>query len=106
MASLSLSDTGRYRLSVASRVGAAVFGGYALTTLVSLTGSIVLPKLTAAPPEPTVLAITDASFILYAALIIAAFSIKSVGRVWMFMILAAIPPGLVVLLLMPTGTGG
>jgi len=68
----------RYRLSVASRVVAAAVVGYAFTS----TATVLLALLWPLPRAEAVLAATMLSFMLYALVIVWAFSVKRVGHVW------------------------
>jgi Protein of unknown function (DUF3649) len=73
--SLSIND----RLAVASRVVAATVGGYAFANVVAVFLSYVLPMGRA----DAVLAMTLASFALYAAAVIWVFAARSVKRAWL-----------------------
>ena len=65
--------------ALVARLTAAVFGGYALAVSVSTCLALVLPMARA----DGVLTGLMASFIVYAAAVIWAFAVKSVGRmVW------------------------
>jgi hypothetical protein len=90
MSALARTDAARRRWSVASRAGAAVVGGYALTSLVTLALSLLLPAMGMARPE-ALLAATVASFPVYAAVIMAVFHARSAARAWMLLAAGAAP---------------
>jgi hypothetical protein len=89
----------RYRLSVASRVLAAALGGYALASALSVLLALIWPL----PQAQAVLASTMLSFALYAAAVIWVFSVRSVIRAWLGMLVPATLAGLVCWLLMAGG---
>jgi uncharacterized protein DUF3649 len=66
------------RLSVASRVVAAIAGGYAFANVVGIFLSRVLPL----PRADAVLAMTLLSFALYAAAVIWTFAARSARLAW------------------------
>jgi hypothetical protein len=70
------SATTRYRLSVTSRVLAAVFGAYALTSALTVLLALVSPI---APPK---MAAQLVSFPLYLCLVLWVFHARNVARVW------------------------
>jgi hypothetical protein len=47
------------------------------------------------------LATTMASFLVYAAIVMAVFHARSAVRAWMWLAVAAVPPGMVTALLLP-----
>ena len=67
------------RLSVLSRIAAAIFGGYALATVFSITLAGQLP----APMADAVLAATLLSFAVYAAAILWAFAARTARLAWL-----------------------
>lgn len=71
------------RLAVASRVAAAVLGGYAFATVVGVFLSRTLPMTRA----DAVLAATLASFGLYAVAAIWVFAARSATRAWLGLLL-------------------
>ena len=73
-----MSSTPQQRLSVASRVVAAVAGGYAFANVIGIFVSRVLPM----PRADAVLAMTLLSFALYAAAIIWTFAARSARLAW------------------------
>lgn len=92
--------TSRYRWSVASRVLAASVGGYGLVSLfaAALAMSLPMPRLEA------VITAVMVGFLAYAALIIAIFNIRSVTRIWIWLGVAAVPPAVVMVLLLTEAT--
>ena len=74
-------EDARYRRAVFSRILAAGLGGYAVTALATAALSVLLPKLSEATPAHAILAATLASFSLYTAIVILAFSIRSMARI-------------------------
>lgn len=95
------SPGARYRLSVASRVLAAVVGGYALTSLLNIALPLLLEKAGANLPQ-ALLWTMMASFLVWAAIIIGVFSIRSAARAWSWLAGSAVPLGLIVWLLLPS----
>ena len=73
---MNFSPSVRYRLSVASRVLAAIFGAYALTSAITVLLALVSPI---APPK---MAAQLMSFPVYLCLVLWVFHAKSVIRVW------------------------
>jgi len=75
-----------HRLTRIVRIGmrllGAVFGGYALTALTVASAGAVLARLGVARSEAVVLSAMP-GFVLYLALLLWAFSIKSVTRLWL-----------------------
>jgi len=67
------------RLAVTSRVAAAVVGGYAFANAVAIFLSHVLPI----PRASAVLAMTLASFGIYAAAVIFVFATRTALRAWL-----------------------
>lgn len=71
-----------YRWSVASRVAAAVFGGYGLTSAATVLLSLILPLSKA----NAVATASMLSFALYTLVIIWAFSARSATRAWVWIV--------------------
>jgi hypothetical protein len=71
----------RQRLSVTSRVLAALFGAYALTSALTVLLALISPI---APPK---MAAQLASFPLYLALVLWVFHARSVTRTWGWLVL-------------------
>lgn len=75
-----------------SRVLAASIGGYAVVSLLTVAWSLLLPL-----PRPTaVVAATMASFAVYAAVVMAVFSVRTATRAWLVLAAAALPAAVVV----------
>ncbi|MGP1717614.1 MAG: hypothetical protein ACTS9Y_10595 [Methylophilus sp.] len=94
---MKLSKLARYRLMVASRILAAIIGGYALTSALSVLLALLLPV---SRSEAT-LAATMLSFVLYAAVVLWVFAARSVMHIWLWLIGAALPSWLLCWWLMP-----
>jgi hypothetical protein len=92
--------TARRRWSIASRVLAAVVGGYALTSLLTLALPLGLAPLGVNQAQ-ALLAATTASFVAYAAIVMTVFHARSAARAWIGMTIAALPLAAIVLLLFP-----
>jgi len=92
-----------YRLAVASRILAATVGGYGLASLANIVAALLLGALGVNLPQ-ALLATTMASFLLYAAIVMAVFHARSAGRAWAWLVGAALPLGLLVLLFSERGT--
>ncbi|MGO4332982.1 DUF3649 domain-containing protein [Cupriavidus sp. 2TAF22] len=75
---MGLSRNGRYRLDVASRVVAAIGGGYVLAALATGLLAVVLPM----PPSEAVTTATLLSFSLYACAVLWVFAAGSALRAW------------------------
>ena len=90
----------RYRWPVVSRALAATLGGYALTSLLPLALSLLLPMAGGSQAE-AVLATTVSSFIAYAAIIMAVFHACGAARAWLWLVVAAVPPVIITALLLP-----
>lgn len=75
---MRLSRNGRYRLGVASRVVAAIGGGYVLAALATGLLAVVLPM----PPAEAVMTATLLSFSLYACAVLWVFAVGSAWRAW------------------------
>ena len=83
-----------YRLGVASRAVAAIFGGYALTAAAIALLAIWLPLARA----EAVLTATMLSFALYATAVIWVFAARSAWRAWFGMLVPTIVLGSLLLL--------
>ncbi|HWK61840.1 MAG TPA: DUF3649 domain-containing protein [Eoetvoesiella sp.] len=76
----------RHAAPVASRIAAALFGGYGLAAL----GSIAPLALPVSKPQ-AVLAGMLASFVIYAGAVIWVFAASSARRAWAGLLVAAVP---------------
>lgn len=88
------------RWSVASRVLAAVVGGYALTSLLTLAVPLLFSAAGLSQAQ-ALLATTMTSFPVYAAVILVVFHARSAARAWACLAVAALPPGIVTALQLP-----
>lgn len=70
---------------LASLIGAALFGGYALATAAGIFIAAVLPI----PSGPAALTGNLLSFMVYTGAIIWAFSMQKPARAWLFFLLAS-----------------
>jgi hypothetical protein len=68
-------------VSLGLRVLGAVFGGYALTALAVSTAGAVMARLGLTRSEAVVLA-AMAGFLIYLGLLLWAFSVQSLARLW------------------------
>lgn len=93
------SEALRARLSVASRIGAAVIGGYALASVLSMLLALILPI----PRHEAVLWAMLLSFLWYALAVIWVFHARSATRAWIGM---AGPTALLALVCWLIGSGG
>jgi hypothetical protein len=85
---------------VASRILAAVFGGYALAALVSVA-AIALPI----SATQAVLVGQLSSFAVYAGAVIWVFAVRSARRAWLGLIAAAVPFGVAAASVWSRGVG-
>lgn len=81
------------RLSVAARIIAAISGGYVLTSLLSIALALALTVFGVNKAE-AVLAITMASFLIYAVIVMAVFHARTATRAWFGLAMASLPPTL------------
>jgi hypothetical protein len=86
--------------SLTSRVLAALVGGYAFTSLLTLTLSLCLPALGVSRAQ-ALHALSMGSFLVYAGVIMAVFHASSPTRAWRWLIRASVPMGLIVALQLP-----
>lgn len=93
----SLSPTARYRWSVASRVLAAVVGGYALTSAATVLLALVWPL----PQAEAVLASTMLSFALYTGVLVWIFAVRRLRTVWLGLVIATAVCAVLSWLLLP-----
>ncbi|MDF3837183.1 DUF3649 domain-containing protein [Cupriavidus basilensis] len=92
---MGLSQTGRYRLGVASRVVAAIGGGYVLAAVATGLLAVLLPL----PPAEAVMTATLLSFSLYACSVLWVFAAGSAWQAWAGVALPAAVLGAVLALL-------
>ncbi|MFV0278474.1 MAG: hypothetical protein ACK5HY_15000 [Parahaliea sp.] len=79
------TNTARYRVSVASRIVAAVVGGYVHTVLVAVVFSGFLSLIDVLSLANAVFATTMGSFIYYAVIVLAVFHARSATRAWLWL---------------------
>ena len=84
-AAMTKAQTRRYRWAVLLRVLMATLGGYALTALACAVMAQVLVALGAMQRAPAVLLSTLLSFVLYTAVTLWAFHVRSLLRVMAWM---------------------
>ncbi len=84
-----------YRLSIASRILAAIVGGYALTTLITFILPMVLPLIGVNPAEAMLWGLMM-SFLIYAAIIMAVFHLRTAKQAWIWLVGASLPCLLIV----------
>ena len=88
------------RRSVTSRTLAAVVGGYALTSLLTLAVPLLFSAAGLSPAQALHTA-TMTGFLVYAGIVIAVFHARSATRAWAWLAFASVPPGIVAMLLLP-----
>ena len=93
-----------YRWSVAARIAAAVVGGYAFTSLLTIAASLLLPRFGINQAQ-TLFWATMASFLVYAIAIMAVFHARTAMRAWIGVLLFSAAPALVVAVLTIQGGG-
>ncbi|QMV75083.1 iron transporter [Comamonas piscis] len=81
----------RYRLAVASRVLAALLGGYAVAALISAALTVLLLQTGMATRPQAVVWTSLLSFALYAAAAIWVFATRSATRAWTVLCAVAAP---------------
>ena len=94
----SRDDAARRRWSIASRVLAAIFGGYALTSLLTLALPLALGRAGFSQAQVLLVA-TIGSFIIYASIIMAVFSARSAKRAWVMLLAASMSIIAIILIL-------
>ncbi|MGC4027630.1 MAG: DUF3649 domain-containing protein [Steroidobacteraceae bacterium] len=100
MSALLANEDVRYRLGVAARVLVAVAGGYAVTALTTVLLALIWPV----PKAQSVLAADMLSFALYVVVVIWAFAVRSLIRVWAGIAGLAVVLALLVWWLLPPGS--
>jgi hypothetical protein len=94
-ASTSMSEQARYRWAVTSRVVAAVLGGYALISALTLLLALVWPL----PQAQALMASTMLSFAVYTVVVIWVFAARSLSRIWIGLVAGTLVATLLCLLL-------
>ncbi|MCG8359152.1 MAG: DUF3649 domain-containing protein [Kiloniellales bacterium] len=90
----------RHRWSAASRVLAAVVGGYALTSLLTLAVPLLFSAAGLSQAQ-ALHATTMAGFLVYAGIVIMVFHARSATQAWTWLAVAAVPAGIIIALLLP-----
>lgn len=101
-----VSASFRYRLGVASRAVAAIAGGYGVAALSAAALALCLPAAFGMARSEAAMTGTLASFIVFALAVMWVFAARTAWRAWSGLVIAALLPGLLVLLLTRTGGGG
>lgn len=99
---MSAQISARYRWQVASRVLAAAVGGYALASVLTILTSLLWPM---ALPK-AVLASSMLSFVWYSLAIIWVFSVHSLKRAWLGILIPTVVLGLWCWWLLPAAPVG
>jgi hypothetical protein len=86
----------RYRLTVASRIVAAVGGGYAVAWLWSAALALLLHHSVGLARADAALLATLASVLVYCAAVLSTFAARSTIRAWTVLLIAAAPPAIVI----------
>ncbi|MCP1469593.1 hypothetical protein J3E64_001275 [Sphingobium sp. OAS761] len=86
------------RWSIASRTLAAALGGYALTSLATITLPLLLETI-GVDRSQALITTMMAGFLMYAAIIMAVFHARSAMSAWAWLVGASLALGIVVLLL-------
>jgi protein-S-isoprenylcysteine O-methyltransferase Ste14 len=81
-----------------------MLGGYVLTSLLAVSSFLLLQRQGMARDE-ALLAPTIASFLIYAAIVLAVFHARSAMRAWLWIIGACAPLAVLILLLLDGRTG-
>ena len=89
----------RYRLSVASRAIAAIAGGYGVAALSAAVLALCLPAAFGMARSEAAMTGTLASFIVFALAVMWVFAARTAWRAWSGLAFAAVPLGLLLLLL-------
>jgi len=90
-------DAAAHCWGIASRLIAAAAGGYLLSALAMSALALAWPVLAGASPAVGVLAGTLLSFVVYTAIGLAVFGVRSAERAWALIALASLASGVVVL---------
>lgn len=94
---MPLSEEACYRWMVASRILAAVAGGYALISVINILLALLLPLSKAQAVEVS----TMLSFAIYAGIIVWIFSVKRLRTLWLGLLVSTLLCGALAWVLMP-----
>ncbi|MDP9899777.1 DUF3649 domain-containing protein [Variovorax ginsengisoli] len=89
-----------YRLGVASRVVAAIAGGYGVAALSAAVLALCLPAAFGMARSEAALTGTLLSFLIFALAVIWVFAARTAARAWVGLAMAAVPLGLLLAVLM------
>jgi hypothetical protein len=95
----------RYRLGVAARAIAAILGGYGIAALFAAVLALCLPAAFGMARSEAAMTGTMASFLVFALAVMWVFAARTALRAWSGLVIAAVPLG-VLLLVLPRITGG
>ncbi|MPT48806.1 MAG: hypothetical protein E2598_10360 [Sphingobium sp.] len=95
---ISLSPRARHCWSVLSRTLAVTLGAYGVTSLATVALSLLLVRIGMDRVE-AVTAATLASFAVFSVIAMMAFHARSPAYAWMWLIIASVPPGLMLVLM-------
>lgn len=101
-----VSASFRYRLGVASRAVAAIAGGYGVAALCAAALAMCLPAAFGMARSEATMTGTLASFIVFALAVMWVFAARTALRAWSGLAIAALLPGLLVLLMLTRAGGG
>jgi hypothetical protein len=101
-----VSASFRYRLGVASRALAAIAGGYGVAALSAAALALCLPAAFGMARSEAAMTGTLASFIVFALAVMWVFAARTAWRAWSGLAIAALLPGLLVLLMLTRAGGG
>jgi hypothetical protein len=101
---VSLTPHVKYRLSVAARAVVAVGGGYLFVSLLTIAAALLLPRFGINQAQ-TMLAMSMASFVVYAVIIMAVFHARSIMRAVVALAIACLPFIITIVLLSLKGQG-
>lgn len=83
MAKASVENTARYRWMVLSRLIAGFIAGYLVASLFAIVLALLLPLISDTSQAEALLIATMWSFVLYAVIVIWAFTTRSALRAWL-----------------------
>jgi hypothetical protein len=97
---MKLGQTFQQNWSVASRAAAAIIGGYIFIAMLTLAIPLVLASAGIELAQSIFLTIIF-GFVLYVAIIMAVFHASSAARAWTYLVIASVPPAVIVAFLLP-----
>jgi hypothetical protein len=96
----------RYRLGVASRAVAAIFGGYSVAALSAAVLALCLPAAFGMARSEAAMTGTLASFAIFAFAVMWVFAARTALRAWSGLVIVAAPLAVLLLLLLLMRTTG